>query len=195
MTWEYPTGSFYGDNRAPLGNPLPKFVGGITNTFSYRNFDLSFLFSFISGSTIYDDQAKKQIGMWKTDSQRPEILNAWTPENSDSDIPALSKYGADATSPYVNSDRFLYDGSFIRLKSLSLGYSVSKELCKKLHLNNLRIYIAGTNLLTFTKYPGWDPEVLRDTSPRDPDSNISFAAPSYATPQARVFNAGIQVEF
>jgi hypothetical protein len=105
-------------------------------------------------------------------------------------VPGLNEY-----STYVNSTRFLYDASFLRLKSLSLGYSFNKQVCNKLHLSNLRIYVSGNNLWTFTNYKGWDPEVVRNTSASDPDSNVSFASPSFATPQAQTIIVGVQVSF
>ena len=190
MTYANPTGDFYGDNRKPSGSPFPKVVGGITNTFSYKGFDLSFLFIYQYGNTIYDDQAKRMIGDWSSIAQRPEILDAYSENNIDTDVPGLNEY-----STYVNSTRFLYDASFLRLKNLSLGYSFNKQVCDKLHLGSLRIYISGNNLWTLTNYPGWDPEVIRNTSASDPDSNVSFAAPSFATPQARTIIGGIQVSF
>ncbi len=190
MTYANPTGDFYGDNRKAAGSPFPKFVGGITNTFNYKGFDLNVLFIYQYGNTLYDDQAKRMIGDYTSIAQRPEILDAYSETNPSTEVPGLNEY-----STYVNSTRFLYDASFIRLKNVSLGYSFSKEICQKLHLTNLRIYVSGNNLWTLTNYPGWDPEVLRNTSASDPDSNVSFAAPSFATPQARSIIGGIQVSF
>lgn len=190
MTYSNPTGDFYGDNRKPAGNPFPKFVGGITNTFNFKGFDLNFLFTFQYGNTIYDDQAKRMIGDFYSIAQRPEILDAWTPSNPNSNVPGLNQY-----TTYVNSTRFLYDASYIRLKNLSLGYSFSKKVCNKIKLSSLRIYVSGNNLWIFTKYKGWDPEVIRHTNYNDPDSNVSFAAPSFATPQARTIIGGIQISF
>jgi TonB-linked SusC/RagA family outer membrane protein len=190
MTYANPTGDFYGDNRKPAGNPFPKIVGGLTNSFNWKGFDFSFLFTFQYGNTIYDDQAKRMIGDFYSIAQRPEILEAWSESNPDSDVPGLNQY-----TTYVNSTRFLYDASYIRLKNLSLGYSFSKSVCQKLKLNSMRIYISGNNLWIYTKYKGWDPEVIRHTNYNDPDSNVSFAAPSFATPQARVIIGGIQITF
>ncbi len=190
MTYNNPTGDFYGDNRKPAGSPFPKMVGGINNNFSYKGFDLGFLFIYQYGNTIYDDQAKRMIGDWTSIAQRPEILDAYSQNNTDADVPGLNEY-----STYVNSTRFLYDASFLRLKSLSLGYSFNKQVCNKLHLSNLRIYVSGNNLWTFTNYKGWDPEVVRNTSASDPDANVSFASPSFATPQAQTIIVGVQVSF
>jgi len=180
---------FY-ENRVACGNPVPKFTGGITNTFSYKGFDLSFLFVFVYGNTIYDDDAKNQIGSYTSTAQRQEILDAWTAENTNTDVPKL-----DINYSPKNSSRFLYDGSFIRLRNIAFGYNIPKKFCEKLNLINMRIYISGQNILTFTKFPGWDPEVLRNVQPGSQASNVSFAAPYLATPQAKFITAGLNIGF
>jgi hypothetical protein len=183
-------GSFYDNNRVARGNPVPKFIGGINNKFSYKGFDLSFLFYFQYGNTIYDDPAKLQIGTWKDEAQRKEILDAWTPSNTSSNVPSIT-----VNSSAVNSDRFLYDASFIRLRNLTFAYNFPDNFCKKIRLSGLRIYASGNNLLTFTKYPGWDPEVLRNVPVNSDKGNISFAGPSYQTPQAKSILFGINFNF
>jgi hypothetical protein len=185
--------SFY-DNRVPCGKPNPDFVGGISNTFSYKGFDLFLLFAFVYGNTIYDDPAKNQIGAWDKIAQRTEINDAWTPENHSNEVPSLALYGT-KQYPIRNSDRFLFDGSFLRLRSVSFGYSLPETVCRKLFIESCRIYILGSNLLTFTKYPGWDPEVLRNVNPNSQQGNISFAGPSLQTPQTRTFSIGASINF
>jgi TonB-linked SusC/RagA family outer membrane protein len=177
---------FY-ENRVPCGNPIPKFLGGITNTFSFKNLEFSFLFSFVYGNTIYDDPAKNQIGEWNQIAQRPEILDAWTPSNTNTNVPALALYIP------TNSNRFLFDGSFMRLRTVTLAYKFPEKLCKKLGLGTFKLFITGTNLLTFTKYPGWDPEVLRNVDTNSQQGNVSFAGPSLQTPQAKTITGGINI--
>ena len=180
---------FY-ENRVACGNPVPKFMGGITNSFSYKGFDFSFLFVFVYGNTIYDDDAKNQIGSFTSTAQRQEILDAWTAENTNTNVPKL-----DINYSPKNSDRFLYDGSFIRLRNITFGYNIPKKLCEKYKLNNVRVYLCGQNILTFTKFPGWDPEVLRNVQPGSQASNVSFAAPYLPTPQAKIITAGVNIGF
>jgi TonB-linked SusC/RagA family outer membrane protein len=197
MTWESPTGNFY-DNRVPRGNPTPQFFGGISNTFTYKGFDLNFLFSFVVGNTIYDDPAKQQIGNWSNYAQRKDILDAYSATNTSSNIPALITFNSKGQAQgynAINSDRYLYDASFIRLRSLTFGYNLSEKVCKKIKVSNLRIYLNGGNLLTFTKYPGWDPEVLRNVNTNSQQGNISFAGPSFQTPQARTIQIGVKIGF
>ncbi|MBP7497216.1 MAG: TonB-dependent receptor [Bacteroidales bacterium] len=193
MSGDKSNADFY-EHRVACGKPNPDFVGGITNTFSYKGFDFSFLFSFVYGNTIYDDPAKNQIGAWDKIAQRREILDSWTKDNTDTDVPALAYYGTD-NYPIRNSSRFLYDASFIRLRSLSFAYNLPVATCKKMYLDNMRIFIIGSNLLLWTKYPGWDPEVLRNVSTNSQQGNISFAGPSLQTPQARTISIGLNIGF
>jgi hypothetical protein len=198
MTTANPTGNFY-DNRVARGKPVPDFFGGISNTFTFYGFDLNFLFSFVYGNTIYDDPAKQQIGNWENYAQRKDILNAFNSSNTNSNIPSLYTYNYDKKNwqsyTATNSDRYLYDASFIRLRSLTFGYNFSENVCKKIKLSNLRIYLNGGNLLTFTKYPGWDPEVLRNINTNKQEGNISFAGPSFQTPQAKTITIGVKIGF
>ncbi|MDD3876958.1 MAG: TonB-dependent receptor [Bacteroidales bacterium] len=181
--------NFY-DHRVARGNPVPKFMGGITNTLSFKGFDFSFLFVFVYGNTVYDDDAKNQIGSFASTAQREDILDAWTTENTDTDIPKL-----DINYSPKNSDRFLYDASFLRLRNITLGYNIPRGVCEKLKFNNMRIYVSGQNLYTYTKFPGWDPEVLRNVQPGSQASNVSFAAPYLPTPQAMFITGGINLSF
>ncbi len=190
MTYQNPTGNFYQDNRRPMGKPLPDFIGGITNKFAYKGFDFSFMFVWVYGNTIYDDPAKNQIGRWESQAQRPEILDAWTAANQSNTTPSLNSYTVS-----VNSSRFLYDASFLRLRSVTLGYEVPEKWTGKMHLQQMRIFINGANLWTWTKYPGWDPEVLRNVNPNSQQGNISFSGPSYQTPQSKMIMAGIKIGF
>jgi len=144
----------------------------------------------VYGNTLYDDPAKTQIGDLTHIAQRPEILDAWTPYNMDTDVPMLMY-----SEPSVNSDRYLYDASFLRLRSITIGYKIPAEICRKYKLESVKIYLAATNIWTLTKYPGWDPEVMRNVDPNSQQGNISFAGPSLQTPQAKTFGGGIQIEF
>lgn len=182
------TGTDFYDNRQPMGSPVPDFYMGFGNALSYKSFELDFLFNLVWGHTIYDDPAKNQIGMIYNFAQRPEILNAYTAENPSETVPSLS-----STITPINSSRFLYDASFLRLRSLTLSYDLPAKLLKKLKINNLRVYATGFNLWTWTKYPGWDPEVLRHVSQNSQQENISFSGPSWQTPQARIILFGIKM--
>jgi hypothetical protein len=188
MTFANPTGSFY-DHRKPFGNPIPKISGGFNNTFSFRGLDLTFLYTFAFGHTIYDDPAKQQIGNWQNVAQRPQILNASTIEDFNNSVPGLNNYTA------INSTRFLYDASYIRLRNITLGYTFPKELATKMKMEIIRVYLTGANVWTWTRYPGWDPEVLRNVNPNSQQGNVSFSGPSFQTPQAKIISVGIKLNF
>jgi TonB-linked SusC/RagA family outer membrane protein len=188
MTFANPTGSFY-DHRRPFGNPIPKVSGGITNTFSYMGFDLGFLFTFAFGHTIYDDPAKQQIGNWTSVAQRPQIQDAWTTTNASNEVPGLNNYTA------INSTRFLYDASYVRLRNITLGYNLPKKVAAKAKMELIRVFVTGANVWTWTRYPGWDPEVLRNVNPNSQQGNVSFSGPSFQTPQARIISAGVKLNF
>lgn len=200
MTYANPTGGeFYGENRKPKGNPMPKFIGGITNTFGYKGFELSLMFNFVYGNHIYDDAAKTQIGSFNAINQRPDILEAYTEGKPSNEVPALynNSGSTNPKSDYVaiNSSRWLYDASYLRLRSLTFSYSFSETFCNKIKLSNLKLFINGGNLLTFTKFPGMDPEVLRNIDPDSERGNIAFGGPYLGTPQAKTITAGINIKF
>lgn len=166
------TNTITGDDRQFLGNPLPKFYGGITNNFSYKGFDLSVFFQYSYGNDIYNMGAEG-TGGWAslggvvsasapaTNVIRDVYENRWTPSNMDSKYPRAVG-GARGTYNTQRSSRFLEDGSYLRLKNITLGYNLPKSVLTKLHLSNVRVYATGFNVLTFTKYTGFDPEVSSD---------------------------------
>jgi TonB-linked SusC/RagA family outer membrane protein len=178
---------FYG-NRVPVGSPVPKFYAGLGNTLRYKGFELNFLFNTVWGHTIYDDPAKNQIGMLFNFAQRPEILDAYSETNPSNEVPSLTSN----VTP-VNSDRFLYDASFIRLRSLTLSYKLPTKICNRIKLGSVQVYATGFNLWTWTRYPGWDPEVLRNVPANSQQENISFSGPSWQTPQAKIFLMGVKM--
>ena len=180
------------ENRVPVGTPIPDYFGGFENTFSYKGIELNFLLSFQSGNTIYDDGAKYQmggrLGSW---NQRRELLSRWQKPGDITDVPRVSLIeGGNADNS--NSSRYLYDVSFLRLRTVSLGYSLPQHIISKLKIVNARIYVAAQNLLTFSKYAGWDPEVVRYRF-NNGASNGASNAPYLPTPQSKSINIGINV--
>lgn len=162
------------DDRQFLGNPLPKFYGGLNNSVSYKGFDFSVLFQFSSGSKLYNlsgegtggygslGAAATATGVATNVSQ--EVYNdRWTPTHTDAKYPRAVG-GAQGTYNTQRSSRYLEDGSYIRMKTISLGYTLPKNVVNKLKLSNVKVYVSGQNLLTFTKYTGFDPEVSSDFS-------------------------------
>ena len=148
-------------DRVILGNPTPDFSYGITNDFSYKAFDLSIQIQGVQGGDIYF-LGSRFIGTQSLTQNQLEgaILNRW---KSPSD-PGNGNYPRTGTTPSIglvpsNIQRYLYDGSYLRIRNVSLGYTVKPELLKKFGFRSVRVYATGQNLFTFTKYIGYNPEV------------------------------------
>ena len=143
------------DDLTIIGDPNPDFAFGINNTFNYKGFDLNIFFQGVYGGDILSYTLLELNTLTGSNNATTQILNRWTPANPNTNIPAAG-VGLD---PRRISDRWVFDGSYVRLKNLALGYTLNNDITKKLKLSKLRMYISGQNLLTFTEYPGLDPEV------------------------------------
>ena len=184
------------DNRKPFGSPFPKYYGGIDNRFEFMGFDLSVFFTYSVGQTIYDDGAKFQMGgmgngtLW---NQRTEALDRW---QKPGDMTVIPKLTLNSGNVAFNTSAYVFNADFLRLRTLQVGYTLPTSLTEKIKVANLRLYIMANNLALWTPYKGWDPEVVRYAETRsNVGSNISFNAPYLPTPQARSFQAGINLTF
>jgi hypothetical protein len=149
----------YGDaERMVVGKSNPDWTGGFTNTFSYKGIDLNILFTFVSGNNVYNAGGVYQSSGFYNgyfDNKTIDMMNAWQKPGDVTNIPRIGYfYGVDDGD---NSTRWLYDGSYIRLRSASLGYTLPKSVINSLKITSARIYVSGTNLWTKTDYPG-DPK-------------------------------------
>ena len=181
--------------RVVVGNPNPKLVGGITNTFSYKGVDLNIFFNGVFGNdvNIYGvGQYGSANGIYE-DNQTADQLKAWTPENPDTDIPEARFYRGNGNQP---SSRYIVDGSYLRLRTVTLGYNLPKTLTDKIKVERLRVYLSGMNLATFTSYPLWDPEVASDMiSAGARNSTFAMGNDFYTPPQPRTFLVGLNIGF
>jgi TonB-linked SusC/RagA family outer membrane protein len=143
-----------------VGNALPKFTGGLTNTFNYKGFDLNVFFNFVYGNKVYNNNNYFLEGGGTRDANRAMDtyqLTRWQKPGDVTDLPRLTALGQNYTlSP---TSRNIEDGSFIRLNSVNLGYTIPKRITEKAKISNLRLYVSGTNLALWTKYKGPDPEI------------------------------------
>ena len=144
-----------------IGCGQPTFNWGWNNTFNYKNFDFSFFVVGFHGFDIYN--ATHQMGYNLIKSQQMagvtpmrELLNRWTPTNTNTDIPGFVKGGTENKDFF--STRFVENGSFIKMKSITLGYTLPEATCRSLGINNLRVYASVQNPFHITKYSGLDPE-------------------------------------
>lgn len=173
--------------RQVVGDSNPDFSGGITNNFSFKNFDLSFFFQFVYGNDIYNGAGIYQSAnadYW--DNQTIDQLNRWQNPGDATDVPQARLFQSNGTR---TSSRWLSDGSYLRLKSSSLGYTISGSKVNNL-FSSARVYVSGFNLLTFTKYENGDPEVNTTTI-----SNIDNGVDFYTAPQARTITFGVNLKF
>jgi len=180
------------DDVMVIGNAIPDFIYGWTNKFNYKNFDFTFLIQGTHGNDIFN---QGMIGL-ETDAR---LLNRWTPENEDSDIPGIidakTRDEANLTS-HINmgydnrTGRWVEDGSYLRLKNIMLGYTLPSDMLSGIGVTRLRAYVSATNAFTKTKYSGYDPEV---SSYNTNDGQIGMDLGTY--PSAKMFTLGLDVSF
>ena len=145
------------DDRTLIGNPSPEWTFSMNNTFAYKNFDLEVFLQGVAGNDILNGNRIWQEGMSVIQNQTTKVLNRWTGEGTSNSVPR-----AVFSDPNQNtrlSDRWVENGSYLRLKTLTLGYTLPQKLTERMYLSNVRFYFSGHNLLTLTKYSGFDPEV------------------------------------
>ncbi|MDT0630865.1 SusC/RagA family TonB-linked outer membrane protein [Rubrivirga litoralis] len=175
--------------RVVLGSPHPDFTGGLGNTVTAGGVELQMFWQFVSGNQIYDGG-----GRFKTangdyyDNQLRDQLDRWQQPGDVTDVPEARLYFGNGTA---ESSRYLYDGSYVRLKTLSVAYNVPVRLLRNFSVQGARVYLVGTNLLTLTEYPWWDPEVNADYVA----GNIGLGNEFYSAPQARSVSLGLQFTF
>jgi len=171
-------------DRRIIGSAQPDFIFGITNTLTWNGFDLSFFFQGIVGNQIINGN-KQTLELFNgQQNASASALDRWTETNPSQSIPR-----AKVDPAPVFSDRFIEDGTFVRLKNLTLGYTLPGSITEKIHLSNLRLYVIGQNLLTWTKYTGFDPEITsgNNTVQQGTDTGIY--------PVAKTFSVGLTVAF
>lgn len=190
-------------DRQIVGDALPNFTGGITNTFTYKGVDFGFFFYFQEGNRILNmhDFFLVHGGNQNNIGFIPRQLERWQQPGDVTDIPRLTTFRGDptengsATNNYGGnvanlSSRYLEDGSFIRLRNITLGYTLPRHVVERIGVSRLRAYVQATNLLTFTNYGGLDPEVSSQSN------NQNTAGYDWATvPQPRTFQLGFNLTF
>ena len=184
------TSNYSEAERIVAGDPNPDYVFGLTNNFSYKGFDATIFFNGVAGNqvNIYGMGRYSSASMLYEDNNTADQLGRWQKAGDVTNIPQVRLY-------YVNgsqaSSRYIVDGSYIRLRTVSLGYTFDSKKLSKFKLDKLRVYVSGQNLLTITKYPYWDPEVNSDSF----DSNIAKGNDFYTPPQPRTFLVGVNISF
>jgi hypothetical protein len=173
-----------------IGNPNPDWIGGITNTLTYKGIDFTFVFQGVFGNQVYNGGGKFMSANGDFfDNQTKDQLKRWKQPGDITDVPQARLFGANGTG---ESSRYLSDAGYVRLKTITLGYNLPSSVLTKLKFTKLRVYASAQNLLTFTKYEGWDPEVNSDTYAAN---NINQGIDFYSAPQAKTITFGINVGF
>ncbi|WP_442591317.1 SusC/RagA family TonB-linked outer membrane protein [Pedobacter sp. AW31-3R] len=172
-----------------LGSSIPDLFGALTNNFSYKGFDLSIMMYYSIGGKMYDGDYAEGVRWRRGFNMSVDALDRWTPENRETDIPRLSEYTQNNISVY--SSQYLFDNTFLRLRNLSLGYTLPSAISKKYGLNSVKIYAQGTNLLT------WGNAANRGTDPETTVNGIVSNGPNgTATGSVRKsWSVGLQAAF
>lgn len=176
-------GRISASDRTYIGDPNPDFTYGMTNTFSWKGFDLSIFIQGSYGNDIYNLSRHNTEGMFDGKNQTTVVLDRWRIPGQITDVPR-------ASFTLRNSTYFVEDGSYLRLKNISLSYNFSGKWMKKIGLSRLQPYFTATNLLTWTKYKGMDPEVNQY------GNSGAVQGVDYGTyPHCRSYVFGLNVEF
>ena len=172
-------------DRTIIGCGQPLHTGGFSNSFNWKNFDLNIFFSWSYGNDILNANRLIFESGWKAQTnQLASYAGRWTPDNPTSDIP---RAGATGSEEY--SSRVIEDGSFLRLKNVSLGYTIPSRQLRKAGISSMRVYVSADNIWTLTNYSGPDPEVSTRNSVLTPGFDWS------AYPRAYGFTAGVNITF
>lgn len=176
------------NDRMIIGNPHPDFTGGFTNEFSYKNFSLNAFLQFSYGNDIYNNVAYYRNDIFSYNNiSREAFDNRWKEQGDVTSYPRIVRNDPMGNNSRVQS-RWVEDGSYLKLKSVTLSYNFPKRLIEKIHLDNLKLYVTGHNLITWTKYSGYDPDV-------DSFGGLNIGVDYGAYPQCRSFQFGINIGF
>ena len=181
------------NDRVVAGSAIPDFTGGLTNTFFYKGFDLNVFFNFSYGNKVFISGLNFTENMGGTFNKSQDLLNYWKKPGDIAFAPALTSTTAAAGIFSQNSTNQLLDGSYLRLKSVSLGYTAPKSLLNKIKfINSLRVYVSATNFWTLTSngFRGPDPEVSANGQ-----SNQVLGESFFALPQAKAIQLGVNIGF
>lgn len=178
--------------RFVIGNPNPKVIAGLNNTLSFHGFDVSFLFQGVFGNQTFNDAGPYMSASFAWfDNQTADQLNRWQHPGDITQVPQL-RLGYDNGTG--NSSRYVENADYVRLKNVTVTYNLPKSVIRNLKIQNLSVYFAGVNLLTFTSYTGWDPELNTDANFLAGD-NKNQGLDFYAAPQVKNYSIGLNIEF
>ena len=171
-----------------IGNPIPDFIYGINLGASFKGFDINVQMGGTYGNDIFNAMRYFTYDLASMTNKDKAVLNYWTPQNTNTNIPRLAK--VDSNDNMRISDRYIEDGSYLRVKNIVLGYNFDKKLVRKLHLETLRVYANVQNLVTLTKYSGFDPEIGVSTA----SVNV-YGLDNGRYPSPQIYSFGLNLSF
>lgn len=174
------------EDKRMIGNPIPDVIYGFNLGMAWKGFDISLQFGGTIGNEIFNAMRLYTYSLTDITNKDRALLNYWTPSNTNTNIPRLD--AADYNNNNRLSDRYVENGSYLRLRNAQIGYTLPSSLVKKVMLQNVRIYLSGQNLFTISNYSGIDPEVGQSAS-------LSRGIDYGIYPQSRVITGGINVTF
>jgi TonB-linked SusC/RagA family outer membrane protein len=176
------------DDRTVIGNPHPDFTFGWQNSFSYKNFDLNIFIQGSYGNDIFNAVDRALTAGNRTfTNQLTSVLDYWSLDNPNGSQPRLARND----TPNINiSDRYIEDGSYVRLQNLTFGYNLPSQFISKFGLDNFKVFVGAQNLVTLTAYSGYDPEVgVLNQNP------LLMGVDNGRYPTARTFTLGVNLDF
>ena len=174
-------GKITDDDRTDIGNGMPDWSFGLNLNASWKGFDFSMMLQGTIGNDVFDATRRTDISTVNLPSW---MLDRWTGEGTSNKIP---RFALGDSQNWQSSDLYVYDGSYMRLKNIQLGYTLPQFITKKFFVSSLRFYVAAENLLTFTKYHGFDPEISSSATSLGVDYGVY--------PQARTWTVGVNLAF
>ncbi|MUP37074.1 SusC/RagA family TonB-linked outer membrane protein [Labilibaculum euxinus] len=177
-----------GDDRTKLGSPDPDYTYGINLGAQYKNWEISAFIQGSKGNEIFNAM-KTHLYKFDETSKHKDMLNSWTPTNTNTNMPRLTGYDRNDTNR--TSDRFVEDGSYMRLKNLMVAYNFPKRWLNRAKLSSAKLYFSGQNLWTITDYTGADPEIGQISS----TNYLSRGVDIGTYPQAKTYVVGVKLGF
>ncbi|MBR2083822.1 MAG: SusC/RagA family TonB-linked outer membrane protein, partial [Muribaculaceae bacterium] len=165
------------DDRTNIGNGVPDWTYGLTFDVDWKGFDLGVFFQGVHGADVFDATYRQDIA---SGNYPTWVLQRWTGEGTSNKVPTLGD-----SKNWVCSDMYIQDGSYLRLKNITLGYTLHPNLTRKIGINRLRIFGRAENLFTWTKYWGFDPEIGSGSTSLGVDYGVY--------PQARTYTIGFNI--
>lgn len=176
------------EDKTYIGDPNPDFTYSFNSTLDYKDFSFSFFLQGVQGNDIYNlsmGTTNYDYG-WGLNTFKEVLYNHWTPETPNAKYPKISN-----KNTYVVSDRFVYNGSYIRLKNIELAYSIPTKKLGAAWISKAQIYVSAQNLFTITDYPWYDPDV----NSRGGSTSVNQGIDHYSYPSAKSYTFGVRLEF